>query len=155
VFSAEATVVIRRPARDVLEFVLDLERYRQADTKIGRVDFVERNGNAGRARYAGTMRGLPGPTETVTWTLEPYSRLRFASTPSLWPGLVYRFEGLFTCEEGPEGTRVLHRETVVLRPPISWFVDPLLRGWLARDIVEEMQRMKRLLEGANSPRTDA
>jgi len=27
-FSAEATVVIRRPARDVLEFVLDLERYR-------------------------------------------------------------------------------------------------------------------------------
>ena len=36
--------------------------------------FVERNGNAGRARYAGTMRGLPGLTETVSWTLEPYAR---------------------------------------------------------------------------------
>jgi len=154
VFSAEATVVIRRPARDVLEFVLDLERYRQADTKIGRVDFVERAGNAGRARYAGTMRGLPGPTETVTWTLEPYSRLRFASTPSLWPGLVYRFEGLFTCDEGGEGTRVLHRETVFLRRPISWIVDPLLGGWLTRDIVEEMRRMKQLLEGADSSRAD-
>jgi len=48
--SAEATALIRRSPRDILEFVLDLERYRQADTKIGRVDFVERNGNAGRAR---------------------------------------------------------------------------------------------------------
>jgi polyketide cyclase/dehydrase/lipid transport protein len=152
-FFAEATVIIRRPARDVLEFVLDLERYRQADTKIGRVDFVERKGNSGRARYAGTMRGLPGPTETVSWTLEPYSQLRFVSTPSLWPGLVYRFEGLFACDEVREGTRVLHRESVFLRRPISWIVDPFLRGWLARDIAEEMRRMKRLLEGADSSGT--
>jgi len=148
--SAEATALIRRSPRDILEFVLDLERYRQADTKIGRIDFVERNGNAGRARYAGTMRGLPGPTETVSWTLEPYARLRFASVPSLWPGLLYRFEGLFTCDEVREGTCVLHRETVCLRRPISWIVEPLLRGWLARDIVEELDRMKRLLEGQAS-----
>jgi hypothetical protein len=152
-FSAEAMALIRRSPRDILEFVLDLERYRQADRKIGRVDFVERNANAGRARYAGTMRGLPGPTETVSWTLEPYSRLRFASTPSLWPGLVYRFEGLFTCEEVRGGTRVLHRETVFLRRPISWIVDPFLRGWLAHDIVEEMRRMKHLLEGKTSAGT--
>src|SRR5262249_34765061 len=57
--------------------------------------------------------------------------------------LLYRFEGLFTWDEGLRGTRVLHRETVVLRSPISRIVDPLLRGWLARDIVEEMGTMKR------------
>ena len=37
----EGTALIRRSPRDILEFVLDLERYRQADTKIGRVHFVE------------------------------------------------------------------------------------------------------------------
>src|SRR5437773_11353586 len=99
--SAEATALIRRSPRDILEFVLDLERYRQADTKIGRIDFVERNGNAGRARYAGTMRGLPGPTETGSWTLEPYARLRFASVPSLRPVPLYRLAG--PCTRGGVG----------------------------------------------------
>jgi hypothetical protein len=126
--------------------VLDLESYRLADTKIGRVDFVERKGNAGRARYAGRMGGLPGPTQTVSWTLEPYTRLRFASVPSLWPGLVYRFEGLFTWDEVAGGTRVLHRRDRL--PAVAPLLDPrTLRGWLARDIVDELDRMKRLLAG--------
>lgn len=34
---AEATRVVPATSREVLEFVLDLDRYRQADTKIGRV----------------------------------------------------------------------------------------------------------------------
>ena len=142
----EGTALIRRSPRDVLEFVLDLERYRQADTKIGLVHFVERNGNRGRARYAGRMRGLRGPAETVDWELEPWSRLHFRSTPSLWPGVLYHFDGLFTCEETAEGTCVRHREAVSLRPPLAWVVEPLLRAWLARDTVEEVARMKALLE---------
>ena len=142
----EGTALIRRSPRDILEFVLDLERYRQADTKIGRVHFVERDGNCGRARYAGRMRGLPGPAETVQWELEPWSRLHFWSTPSLWPGVLYHFDGLFTCEETAEATRVHHREAVSLRPPLAWIVEPLLRAWLARDTVEEVARMKALLE---------
>ena len=81
--------------------------------------FVERNGNRGRARYAGRMRGLPGPAETVDWELEPWSRLHFWSTPSFWPGILYQFDGLFTCEETAEGTRVRHREAVSLRPPLA------------------------------------
>jgi len=47
----EGTALIRRPARDILEFVLDFERYRQADTKIRKVHGVERNGNEGLLRY--------------------------------------------------------------------------------------------------------
>jgi len=146
VIVGEGTALIRRSPRDILEFVLDLERYRQADTKIGRVHFVERNGNRGRARYAGRMRGLRGPAETVDWELEPWSRLHFWSTPSFWPGILYHFDGLFTCEETAEGTRVRHREAVSLRPPLARVVEPLLRDWLARDTVEEVARMKALLE---------
>ncbi len=142
----EGTALIRRSPRDILEFVLDLERYRQADTKIGRIHFVERAGNRGRARYAGRMRGLRGPAETVDWELEPWSRLHFWSTPSFWPGVLFHFDGLFTCEETAEGTRVRHREAVSLRPPLAWIVEPLLRAWLARDTVEEVARMKALLE---------
>src|SRR5438034_198525 len=119
------------------------------DLKIvetARVHFVERAGNRGRARYAGRMRGLPGPAETVDWELEPWSRLHFRSTPSLWPGVLYHFDGLFTCEETAEGTCVRHREAVSLRPPLAWVVDPLLRDWLARDTAREMARLKALLE---------
>ncbi len=60
---------------------------------------------------------------------------------------LYQFDGLFTCEETAEGTRVRHREAVSLRPPLAWVVEPLLRDcWLARDTAEEMARMKALLE---------
>jgi hypothetical protein len=96
VIVGEGTAVIRRSPRDVPEFVLDLERYRQADSKIA--------------------------------------------------GVLYRFDGLFTCEATAEGTRVRHREAVTLRPPLAWFAEPLLRGWLARDTAEEMVRMQALLE---------
>jgi len=105
VIVGEGTALIRRSPRDILEFVLDLERYRQ-----------------------------------------PWSRLHFRSTPSLWPGVLYHFDGLFTCEETAEGTCVRHREAVSLRPPLAWVVDPLLRDWLARDTALEMARMKALLE---------
>ena len=47
---------------DIIDFVLDLERYRQADHKIGRVGAIERHGTTGTARFAGRLRGLPGPS---------------------------------------------------------------------------------------------
>ena len=48
----QGTALIHRSAHDILEFVLDFERYRCADTKIRRVYSVVRNGNEGRLRYS-------------------------------------------------------------------------------------------------------
>ena len=140
----EGTALIRRPARDILEFVLDFERYRHADTKIRKVHGVERNGNEGRLRYSGRIRGLPTPTVEHAWRLEPYSRLEIRSLSR--DSMLDRFEGLFTCEETPDGTHVVHRETFFFHPPLGRLIERLLRAWIARDVREEVFRMKHILE---------
>ena len=147
--SGEGTALIRRPARDILEFVLDFERYRQADTKIRKVHGVERNGNEGVLRYSGRIRGIPTPMVEHAWRLIPYSRLEVRSlTRDL---LLDRFAGLFTCEETAEGTRVTHRETFVFHPAVSGLIERFLRGWLARDVATEVGRMKDILERDPAP----
>ncbi len=46
----EATITIRRPAKEILEFVLDLDKYREADHKFLRIHYVERLNNHGVAK---------------------------------------------------------------------------------------------------------
>ena len=146
----EGTAVIRRSARDILEFVLDFERYSRADWKIRRVHGVERNGNEGRLRYSGWIRGLPTPTVEHAWRLVPYSRLEVRSLRH--DSVLDRFEGLFTCEETPDGTRLVHRESFWFHPPLGLLIERFLRDWIARDIPAEVSRMKQILEaGTRSP----
>jgi steroid delta-isomerase-like uncharacterized protein len=144
--SGEASTTIARPAKDILEFVLDLEKYREADRKFHRIHYVERDNNHGRAKYSGRLRGIPTPSEVQEWTLEPYTRLEFRSRPSLWPGMIARFEGSFQCEEMKGGTIVRHREAFQFRPPFSWLAVPILKSWLQRDVEDEVVRLKGLLE---------
>ena len=138
--------MIRRPAADILEFVLDLPRYAQADTKIRNIRGVERDGNHGRVRHGGHLRGLPGPPVTLTFDLEPYTRLVFRSGARGLARLMFAFEGSFDCDETPEGTRVVHRECFRFRGPLRWLMEPYARQWLATDTREEMDRMKTILE---------
>jgi Polyketide cyclase / dehydrase and lipid transport len=142
----EATITIHRSAKDILEFVIDLEKYREADHKFHRIHYVERRNDHGRAKYSGRLRGIPTPADVQDWTLQPYRRLEFRSRPSLWPGMVARFEGFFECQETPDGTAVRHREAFQFRPPFSWVAVPFLKSWLQRDIDAEVLRLKRLLE---------
>lgn len=141
----EATTTVAASSQDVIEFVLDLERYRQADHKIGRVGAVDRNGDHGTATFAGRLRGLPGPSGTYPFTMTE-STLTFGSPIAGMARWFLGFEGTFDCEEVPEGTRVTHREVFDFRRPWSWLAEPLLRGWLQRDIADEMVRLKTLLK---------
>ncbi|HWC14878.1 MAG TPA: ester cyclase [Actinomycetota bacterium] len=141
-----ATATIARPPKDVLEFVLDLKRYSEADHKFHRIHYVKRHNDHGEAKYSGRLRGIPTPTEVQEWMLEPYTRLEFKSRPSLWPGIIARFEGSFDCEETHDGTLVRHREAFEFKPPFSWLAIPFLRSWLQRDVEDEVVRLKNLLE---------
>ena len=142
----EGTAVIRRAPRDVLEYVLDLPRYAEADHKIRWIREVVRDGNQGHVRHGGMVRGLPGPPVTLTFELEPYSRLVFRNAPTGLGRWVFGFEGSFTCDETSEGTRVVHRECFEFPAPLRWVAEPYLRDWLPRDTSEEMLRMKAILE---------
>jgi hypothetical protein len=146
VICGQATETIRRSPREVLEFVLDFERYRRVDRKIAAVRASERDGNEGVVTIRGKILGVPLAVDRLAFRLVPHSRLDLRSVPSRWPGMVVRFEGGFTCEESAEGTRVCHRECFAFTRPLRWLLEPLLGGWLARDTAAEMVRLKRALE---------
>ena len=150
VIVGEGTTTVGVPPSEVFAFVLDLERYRQADHKIGRVGAMEWDGaNAGTVRFSGRIRGLPGPPGTFPFTLTD-SRLRFGSPvagPARW---FLEFEGTFDCEVTPEGTVVTHREAFGFKRPWRWLAEPLLRRWLENDTADEMVRFQALLDPARA-----
>ena len=141
----EASALVRVPQSAVIDFVLDLERYREADRKIGRIGAVERDGDHGTFRFSGRIRGLPGPSGTYPFTIEGGS-LRVGSPIAGAARFFLDFEGSFDCEETADGTVVTHREVFDFKAPYRWFAEPLLRRWLEADTAAEMVRFKELIE---------
>lgn len=147
----EATATVAASPSEVFEFVLDLNRYRQADRKIGRVGPLHRSGDHGTVRFSGRIRGLPGPAGTYPFTVTA-SRLRFGSPiagPARW---FLDFEGTFDCEVTAAGTVVTHREAFDFKKPWRRLAEPLLRRWLETDTAAEMVRFKELVERGGAPR---
>jgi hypothetical protein len=147
----EARTTLSASPAEVLEFVLDLDRYREADHKIGRVGKVQRDGDVGSAEFAGSLRGLPGMMGTYPFRLTPTS-ITFGSPIAGPARFVLDFEGSFDCKVTPAGTVVTHREAFDFKPPFRYVAEPLLRDWLQADIAAEMVRFKRLIEGRPSRR---
>ncbi|MEO8898231.1 MAG: SRPBCC family protein [Candidatus Dormibacter sp.] len=138
----EAT--IRCEPADVLEFVLDVDQYRKADHKIGRVHFARRDGNRGEVRHNGRVLGVPAPAATLAFELTPSSMLDFRGVSLPWP--LRAFHGSFTCEATPSGTRVVHRECFTFGPVAGPLVRLVFGRLLGLDTQAEVVRMKRLLE---------
>lgn len=147
--SAEATVVIDRAPRQILEWVLDIDRYRQADTKIGLVvehPHLDENGR-GRLRYRGRLRGLPTPVDTNEVRLDRWSGLTFTGAPEVWTRRLVGFEGTFRCEPVDGGTRVTHRETFDFHPAlVRRLAEAFLGRWLPGQVAAEMDRVKEMIE---------
>jgi hypothetical protein len=153
VIRAEGTIVINRPARTILDFVLDLDRYRQADAKITSVDHQPSLGpdnREGRARYRGRLRGLPTPYQWQTVRLEPWTRLELQTEPGQWTAALATFVGGFICEQASGGaTKLTHFEQFDFRPPARWIIEPYLRRWMQQYLMEvELPRLKVLIEAS-------
>jgi hypothetical protein len=137
--------LIRRPPEAIIAFVTDLERYKTADLKIGRVLETRRAGDRIFMRHDGTLRGVPGPAVSLEMTVAGLS-VRYRSVPSFPSRLVLTFDGGFELTPGPDGTRVVHTERFRFYFPWRMIAEPFLRGWLAADVRAEMERLKALLE---------
>jgi hypothetical protein len=143
---AVGDVVIRRPSEAIIAFVTDLEQYKRADHKIGRVLATSREGDAFLMRHDGTLRGIPGPAVSLRLTVEGRSRVRYEAVPTFPSRLLLTFDGGFELTDVEGGTRVVHTERFRFRAPVRWVAEPFLRAWLANDVREEMARMKMILE---------
>ena len=101
----EATATVSASANDVFDFVLDLERYRQADRKIGRVGAIDDRGDRGSVSSSGS------PPAFAT------SDRAFGSPVAGLARWFLDFEGTFDCAEGDHGTVVTHRVVFSFKRP--------------------------------------
>lgn len=148
---AEGTILIDRSPQRVLEYVLDLDRYRQADEKITSVTVqpvLDPEDREGRARYRGRLRGFPTPSQWQTVTLTPWTRLELRTEPGQWSASLATFSGGFICEEADDdSTRLTHFEQFDFRAPAGWMMDRYLGRWMQQYLVErELPQLKRLIE---------
>ena len=107
-------ITIAATRRQVLEWILDLDRYRAADGKITQVDHqpsITPDERTGPARYRGRLRGLPTPSQWQTVTLEPWTKWELETEPGQWTSRLALFEGGFECEPlADDMTRLRHYE---------------------------------------------
>lgn len=145
----EATTTVDVGPDEVLAFVVDLDRYRQADTKIGRVRSVRRDGNDVVVRFRSRVRNLPGPVAHQRMHVVPRERVDITDMPA-WSSRLVTFRGSVTCQLTASGTKVTHREEFHFRGPLRPLLDRFLGRWLAEDVDAEVQRMGELLGSPDS-----
>jgi hypothetical protein len=134
---------------ELLEFVMDIERYAEVDKKINPVIWWRRDGDllefACRPRLAGVRqpkvvqqcRLTPGKRIAISLSPLPRNRLAIA---------IAHFEASFECVEVHGGTQVTRSLTFRFAPAVRWLFEPLLRRRLPREVREEVQLAKKHLE---------
>jgi len=138
--------LVRRPPEAIIDFVTDLERYKKADWKIGRVLESRREGHRIFMRHDGTLRGIPGPPVSLEMTIEGSTSVRYRSVPTFPSKWFLTFDGGFELSEVAGGTHVVHTERFRFHAPWRFVAEPFLRTWIAEDVPKEMARLKAILE---------
>lgn len=147
VLRATASTLVRATPQQVMELVLDLERYRQVDSKIvsvGEVTGPDENGQ-GHVRVWSRLKWTPPIPDAQIFVLERWSRLTFKGAPGQLGRLMFSFSGTIACEPSSDGTLVTHSYELAFRGPFRIF-EVLHRDWLQRDLDDEMSRLSRLLD---------
>lgn len=144
----EAETVMATTCEDVLAFVMDVERYREVDAKIGTIHRIERSADGRQVTFRFTPNLGPVPallrsTQHVTRRGERAVVIRPA--PS-WTDRLARFEGSVECWPDPDGVRVQRRLEFWFTPVLRALLGPALRRWLATDVPAELDAARRALE---------
>lgn len=147
--NVSASAEVQASPQAVLEFVLDLDRYRQADHKITKVRSVTGPDADGRGsvRLWGKMPGLPAAPDRQDFTLERWSRLTFVGAPRQPGRLIFDFVGTFDCVPNDDGgTHVTHAYEFTFTRPFRW-IERRLAEPLAKEIDDEVRRLADLVVG--------
>ena len=143
---ASASMVTPATPQEVLGLVLDLERYRQVDSKIVAVGAMTGPDDEGRGRVRlwTRLKWTPPVPDVQLFELERWSRLTFTGAAGQPSRLVLGFTGTVECSTTPDGTLVTHSYELTFRGPFR-ILETVHRRWLQRDLEEEMQRMTEVL----------
>lgn len=146
--TAEATALVDASPQQILEFVLDLDRYREVDAKIVRVSSVEGPDEAGHgsAKLWGRLGVLPPAPDRQDFVLERWSRITFTGAPRQPARLVFDFTGVVACELDGSSTSVTHSYDFRFKGPFR-LAERFMSGWLQRQIEEEVAGLADHLRG--------
>jgi hypothetical protein len=138
------------PPEAFLALVMDPRRYAEIDRKLGRIDWVRREGDVTEFRFRSALPGLgPGPKIVSRMTLTPGERVdvRLPDRPeNRLARRVSTFEASFSCVPVAGGIRVTRRIAIGFAAPLRRLLEPLLRRKLRADVEDELRGVKRLLE---------
>jgi hypothetical protein len=133
-----------------LALVMDPRRYAEVDRKLGRIDWVRREGDVTEFRFRSALPGLgPGPKIVSRMTLIPGERVdvRLPDRPeNRLARRVSTFEASFSCVPVTGGIRVTRRIAIGFAAPLRRLLEPLVRRKLRADVEDELRGAKRLLE---------
>ncbi len=150
--TASSTVEIEgASAQDVLEYVLDLERYKESDHKIVKVGEVIGPDDAGKGSVDvwGKLRFGPAAPDVQNFVLERWNKLTFTGAPKQPGRMVFNFVGTFECEPTDTGVRVTHAYEFTFTLLWRWLEIPH-REWLQEELDAEMDRVQDALAISSS-----
>jgi hypothetical protein len=140
---AESTGRFSCSAQEYLAFALDVERYREVDDKLGRIDWVRTDGDVTEFRFRPTLPGLPPAPKTVSrMRLTPGQRIDIEYAPRPHNRLVRllsTFRASFVCTPEDDSVRVTRTLSLELRPPASWILNGYLERRLQRSVERELE----------------
>src|SRR5687767_11079834 len=113
-----ATATIKCTADEYLAFVLDVERYREVDDKLGPIDWVRTDGSVTEFRFRPRMPLMPWSPKVVSrMTLTPGQRIDIEYAPPPHNRLaraLSTFSAYFACEPTDRGITVTRSVTISL-----------------------------------------
>ncbi|HET8682808.1 MAG TPA: hypothetical protein VFM54_13205 [Micromonosporaceae bacterium] len=134
-----------------LEFVMDVERYREVDDKLGPIAWVRREGNLTEFKFRPRLPGMnvPEPYAISQMRLTPgrHIDIRLAPLPRNLPNhLVSKFAARFAAEVVDGQTRVTRMISFHFNPLVRWMFEPTLRRTLPESVERELRLSKQILE---------
>lgn len=141
--TAQATVNVAASPQEILEFVLDLDQYRQVDPKIGKVISVEGPDSEGRGsvKIWGKLKGLPHAPDRQDFVLRRWTDLTFTGAKRQPARFVFDFTGIVACQERQNGTTdVTHSYKFTFKGPFR-LAERFLGDWLQDQIEAELQEL--------------
>ena len=141
--TAQAAASVGASPQDVLEFVLDLDQYRQVDSKIQRVRSVEGPDDEGRGsvRIWGKVKGFPPAPDRQDFALERWTKLTFTGAPGQPARLVFEFTGIIACQERPDGSTEITHSYEFRFKGLFRLAERNLGKWLQDQIEEELEAL--------------
>ena len=138
--TGSATATLPCGADEYLAFVLDVERYREVDDKLGPIDWVRTDGTVTEFRFRPKMPLMPWSPKVVSrMTLSPGQRIDIEYAPKPDNRLaraLSSFSAYFECAPDGDGIRVTRSVTISLPALLR----PIERLTLGRRLQASVER---------------